>query len=74
VLRQTGDTGELTRHYSVSRQTGTHIRLTTSEGGGHHVSIPRHHPLKVGTLSAILQDVAGHGKINKEELLERLLR
>lgn len=36
--------------YEVTRQTGSHIRLTTSRGGTHHVTIPDHRPLRVGTL------------------------
>jgi predicted RNA binding protein YcfA (HicA-like mRNA interferase family) len=58
--------------YVATRQTGSHLRLTTSEHGEHHVTIPRHNPLKVGTLSAILQDVATHFDITREQLLNRL--
>jgi predicted RNA binding protein YcfA (HicA-like mRNA interferase family) len=58
--------------YSVTRQTGSHQRLTTVQGGEHHVTIPRHDPLKVGTLSAILADVAAHAKITRKQLLETL--
>jgi predicted RNA binding protein YcfA (HicA-like mRNA interferase family) len=44
--------------YEVTRQTGSHLRLKTTEGGQHHVTIPNHDPLKVGTLAEILNDVA----------------
>ena len=37
--------------YKVTRQTGSHLRLTSSVGGGHHVTIPNHDPLRVGTLA-----------------------
>jgi predicted RNA binding protein YcfA (HicA-like mRNA interferase family) len=40
--------------YEISRQTGSHIRLTTHAGGEHHLTIPDHNPLRVGTLAAIL--------------------
>ncbi len=40
--------------YEVSHQTGSHIRLTTQENGEHHVTIPAHKPLKIGTLNSIL--------------------
>ncbi len=40
--------------YSVTRQTGSHVRLTTYEHGEHHLTIPLHSPLRIGTLSAIL--------------------
>jgi len=41
-------------------------------GGEHHITIPRHDPLKVGTLSAILGDIAAHAKITHKELLNKL--
>jgi len=56
--------------YEVTRQTGSHIRLTTNENGQHHITIPNHDPLKIGTLSAILTDVANHFNKTKEELLQ----
>ena len=40
--------------YQPTRQTGSHIRLTTYQKGEHHVTIPNHHSLRVGTLSNIL--------------------
>ena len=36
--------------YSVTRQTGSHVRLTTDEHGEHHLTIPLHSPLRIGTL------------------------
>jgi len=59
--------------YEVSRQTGTHLRLTTQQRGEHHITIPNHSPLKLGTLAAILADVAGHFGLSREELLKQLL-
>ena len=58
--------------YEVTRQTGSHMRLTTAEGGEHHVTVPRHSSLRVGTLSAILNDVAEHFDIPRERLVEVL--
>jgi predicted RNA binding protein YcfA (HicA-like mRNA interferase family) len=58
--------------YAVSRQSGSHIRLTTTLGGEHHVTVPRHDHLRVGTLNAILSDVAGHAGLTRDELLGRL--
>jgi predicted RNA binding protein YcfA (HicA-like mRNA interferase family) len=58
--------------YEVTRQTGSHLRLTTRAGGEHHVTVPRHDPLRAGTLSAILADVASHARLSREEVLERL--
>jgi hypothetical protein len=36
------------------------------------VTIPNHNHLKVGTLSGILADVAGHFEITRDELIQRL--
>jgi len=58
--------------YAQTRQTGSHIRITTQQNGEHHITIPNHDPIKIGTLSAILTDVAIHFKITKEELIQKL--
>jgi predicted RNA binding protein YcfA (HicA-like mRNA interferase family) len=58
--------------YQITRQTGSHIRLTTKENGIHHITVPNHNPLKIGTLSNILSDMADHFQISKKELLEKL--
>lgn len=58
--------------YQITRQTGSHIRLTTTENGIHHITVPNHKPLKIGTLSNILSDIADHFQISKKELLEKL--
>lgn len=58
--------------YEVTRQTGSHIRLTTVGSGEHHVTVPRHDPLRVGTLNAILSDVASHAGLTRDELLGKL--
>ena len=58
--------------YRVTRQTGSHLRLTADSPTQHHVTIPAHDPLKVGTLSGILGDIAVHLKIERDELLRRL--
>ena len=58
--------------YRITRQTGSHLRLTLEIPTQHHLTVPAHDPLKVGTLSAILADVAGHLKISREDLLQQL--
>jgi predicted RNA binding protein YcfA (HicA-like mRNA interferase family) len=58
--------------YKITRQTGSHLRLTTMKNGEHHITIPTHNPLRTGTLSAILSDVAEHVRISREELIEQL--
>jgi len=59
--------------YEVTRQTGSHIRLTSRAQGEHHVTIPNHDPLRIGTLAAILDGVAAHHGLTREALLRRLL-
>jgi len=58
--------------YKKTRQVGSHIRLSTEEKGTHHITIPEHTPLKIGTLSNILKDIAIHFEITKEELIDQL--
>ena len=58
--------------YQITRQTGSHIRLTTQVGGEHHVTIPAHNPLRTGTLNAILKEVAEHLNLSREQLIESL--
>jgi predicted RNA binding protein YcfA (HicA-like mRNA interferase family) len=58
--------------YEVTRQSGSHMRLTTAKPNEHHVTVPRHDSLRTGTLAAILDDVAAHLKITRDALLERI--
>jgi len=58
--------------YQISRQTGSHMRLTTLQKGEHHVTIPDHQYLKIGTLSGILNAVADHLQMKKTDLMEDL--
>ena len=59
--------------YKITRQKGSHIRLTTFiKSEEHHITIPNHSPLKIGTLNKILKDIAIHYGLNKEELMEKL--
>jgi predicted RNA binding protein YcfA (HicA-like mRNA interferase family) len=60
--------------YQITRQTGSHLRLTTQEKGQHHVTIPRHSPLRTGTLAGILADVAGHFELSREEIIQQLFK
>lgn len=61
--------------YGLTRQTGSHLRLTSSlKGTEHHVTIPRHKGLKVGTLSSILKDVGTYVEMDKQRLVEELFK
>lgn len=44
--------------YQQTRQTGSHVRLSCVHPKQHHLTIPLHDPLRVGTLAAILSDIA----------------
>ena len=58
--------------YRITRQTGSHLRLSTQEKGEHHITIPQHKDLRVGTLHAILTDVADHLDMDRDELVRTL--
>ena len=59
--------------YRVIRQRGSHMRLATDiKGPEHHVSVPRHNPLKVGTLHSVLSRVAAYLEISQDELRRQL--
>jgi predicted RNA binding protein YcfA (HicA-like mRNA interferase family) len=58
--------------YAVTRETGSHLRLTTQQGGEHHVTIPDHASLRVGTLAGILADIATHLKMERSALVAEL--
>ncbi len=61
--------------YQPTRQTGSHIRLTTTfKGTEHHITIPQHDYLKVGTLSNIIDDVAAYLEIEKKDLIQTLFK
>ena len=54
----------------MTRETGSHLRLTTQQGGEHLV--PDHATLRIGTLAGILADVAEHVKITRSTLAAEL--
>ena len=58
--------------YEISRQTGSHIRLTTQQNSEQHITIPEHDHLKVGAFSAVMNDVAKHFLISRDDLIKRL--
>lgn len=58
--------------YKITRQAGSHLRLTTTMGGEHHITIPAHRSLKMGTLSAILNEIAQHLKKDKSQLVREI--
>ncbi len=58
--------------YQITRQVGSHIRVSTNKNGIHHLTIPNHNPLRIGTLSSIINEISKHLDINKELLIKLL--
>jgi len=52
---------------------GSHIRLQSSlRGHPHSVTVPDHRSLRLGTLSAILSDVASYLNVERSKLEQEL--
>ena len=58
--------------YEPTRQSGSHIRITTQLNGEHHEVIPNHQPVKIGTLHSVLTSIAKHHGVSVEDLLRKL--
>ena len=59
--------------YIQTRQSGSHIRLTAIiQGKEHHITIPNHNPIKIGTLNNILKDISSHHNTSKDEIIKIL--
>ena len=58
--------------YKVTWQKDCHIRVTTQLGGEHHEVIPSHSPIKIGTLSGILKNIAYHHQMTVSDLISLL--
>ena len=59
--------------YRVTRQTGSHLRLTsTLKDTEHHLTIPKHKPLRVGTLSSIVNEVASYLELDRQSVIQEL--
>jgi predicted RNA binding protein YcfA (HicA-like mRNA interferase family) len=58
--------------YELTRQKGDHVYLTTLQNGEHHVTVPLHDPVRVGTLASILDSVSAHLRMERGELLRAM--
>ena len=58
--------------YRVVRQTGSHVRPICIACEEHHLTVPLHDPLRIGTLAAILADVESRHHLSRDELITRL--
>ena len=61
--------------YKITRQTGSHIRLTSNiKEMEHNITIPRHKELKIGTINNILNDISRYLEIDKESFIQNLFK
>jgi len=59
--------------YRIVRQEGSHLRLESHyKNEPHHLTIPAHHQLKIGTLNQILRMVSGFVGMSKDKLVQEL--
>jgi predicted RNA binding protein YcfA (HicA-like mRNA interferase family) len=59
--------------YEATRQVGSHIRIETKLLGPlPRVTVPAHDSLRVGTLNAILSDVADYRKLERSQRIKEL--
>jgi predicted RNA binding protein YcfA (HicA-like mRNA interferase family) len=58
--------------YTQVHQVGSHIIIETETPQRQRLSVPDHHPLRTGTLNAILRAVAAHKGVSREEILRSL--
>lgn len=59
--------------HRATRTAGSHARLTHPGLPQHQVTIPLHGALKVGTLAAILDELGEAWKMDRHEVLRKLL-
>ena len=69
---------QLIRHlakigYKTTRQTGSHVRLTCELPTQHHITVPLHDPLRIGTLAAMLSAVAEAHGMTRDDLQSKIL-
>ncbi len=58
--------------YQVIRRKGSHIRLRHDGPPAHLITVPRHNPIKTGTLHAILSEVAQMRSQSVDSIVEML--
>jgi len=55
-------------NYLEIKQVGSHVRFENTDLK-HRITIPKHNPIKLGTLNNILNDLTKNNNLNKEEIL-----
>ncbi|MFW5740247.1 MAG: type II toxin-antitoxin system HicA family toxin [Myxococcota bacterium] len=54
--------------YRPTRQTGSHIRLTTERNGQHHITIPQKRQLTIGKINAVVWEMVRHFQVDRKTL------
>jgi hypothetical protein len=68
-VRRGFDKGLRKLGYGPTRKTGSPMRLTTQRNEEHHITIPLHDPLRVGTLASVPAEVADHHQLERDEII-----
>lgn len=55
--------------YAATRQSGSHVRLSCASPPQHHVTVPLHDSLRIGTLAATLVAVAEARGVSRDDLV-----
>jgi len=58
--------------YEPTRQTGSHVRLTTEKNGQHHITIPQKRQLTIGKINAVLWELVRHFGVPRNEIMTQL--
>jgi predicted RNA binding protein YcfA (HicA-like mRNA interferase family) len=58
--------------YRVVHQEGSHLVLETNDPTHQRLAVPAHKNLRIGTLNAILRDVANHKGVERDAIIESL--
>jgi len=58
--------------YETTRQTGSLVRLEYHLPRRHHLTVPLHDPLRIGTRASILSEVAKHRSLSREDAILKL--
>lgn len=59
--------------YEVTRQVGSHLRLTSNiRGAQHHITVPAHKNLKLGTVISILSEVSAYLRLSRSDVEREL--
>lgn len=59
--------------YSTVHQVGSHVVLQTEVPTHQRMAIPRHAPIRVGTLAAIVRSVALHKGVSKDRIVQSII-